>query len=184
MGRQRTIDREKLLEAIFDIVMEQGAAALTIDTVAKKMGISKGGVQYCFSSKEAMIDAMFEHWEGSYETQFKKIVENDNSPENRVTAHIHATHNHDKVSFAKGASLMAALLQTPEYLQSTKEWYQQRLAGVDMTTEAGKRARLAFLAAEGTFLLRYFGLMDIDDNEWQSIFEDIDSELLQQGKRQ
>lgn len=34
MGRQRTIDREKLLEAIFDIVMEQGAAALTIDTVA------------------------------------------------------------------------------------------------------------------------------------------------------
>lgn len=56
MGRQRTIDREKLLEAIFDIVMEQGAAALTIDTVAKKMGISKGGVQYCFSSKEAMID--------------------------------------------------------------------------------------------------------------------------------
>ncbi len=25
MGRQRTIDREKLLEAIFDIVMEQGA---------------------------------------------------------------------------------------------------------------------------------------------------------------
>ncbi len=44
MGRQRTIDREKLLEAIFDIVMEQGAAALTIDTVAKKMGISKGGV--------------------------------------------------------------------------------------------------------------------------------------------
>ena len=61
MGRQRTIDREKLLEAIFDIVMEQGAAALTIDTVAKKMGISKGGVQYCFNSKEAMIDAMFEH---------------------------------------------------------------------------------------------------------------------------
>lgn len=48
MGRQRTIDREKLLEAIFDIVMEQGAAALTIDTVAKKMGISKGGGSILF----------------------------------------------------------------------------------------------------------------------------------------
>lgn len=79
---------------------------------------------------------------------------------------------------------MAALLQTPEYLQSTKEWYQQRLAGLDTTTEVGKRARLAFLATEGTFLLRYFGLMDIDDNEWQSIFEDIDSELLEQEKKQ
>ena len=39
---------------------------------------------------------------------------------------------------------MAALLQTPEYLQSTKAWYQQRLAGVDTTTVEGKRARLAF----------------------------------------
>lgn len=119
MGRQRTIDREKLLEAIFDIVMEQGAAALTIDTVAKKMGISKGGVQYCFNSKEAMIDAMFEHWEGGYEARFNQVVANDNSANNRVRAHIHATHDHDKLSFAKGASLMAALLQTPEYLQST-----------------------------------------------------------------
>ncbi|VTP78745.1 TetR-family transcriptional regulator [Proteus vulgaris] len=156
MGRQRTIDREKLLEAIFDIVMEQGAAALTIDTVAKKMGISKGGVQYCFSSKEAMIDAMFEHWEGSYEAKFNAIVENDNSPENRVTAHIRAIHTHDKVAFAKGASLMAALLQTPEYLQSTKEWYQQRLAGVDTKTEAGKRARLAFFSSRRHFFVTLF----------------------------
>lgn len=80
MGRQRTIDREKLLEAIFDIVMEQGAAALTIDTVAKKMGISKGGVQYCFNSKEAMIDAMFEHWEGGYEARFNQVVANVTQP--------------------------------------------------------------------------------------------------------
>ncbi|ODQ03851.1 MULTISPECIES: TetR/AcrR family transcriptional regulator [Enterobacterales] len=184
MGRQRTIDREKLLETIFDIVMEQGAAALTIDTVAKRMGISKGGVQYCFSSKEAMIDAMFEHWEESYETKFKEVIKNDDSSENRVAAHIYATQAHDQISFAKGASLLAALLQTPEYLQSTKAWYQQRLTGIDTTTEAGKRARLAFLATEGTFLLRYLGLMDINDNEWQSIFEDIDSVLLQQGKRE
>ncbi|EOE1185555.1 TetR family transcriptional regulator [Proteus mirabilis] len=177
MGRQRTIDREKLLEAIFDIVMEQGAAALTIDTVAKKMGISKGGVQYCFNSKEAMIDAMFEHWEGGYEARFNEVIANDNSANNRVRAHIHATHDHDKLSFAKGASLIA-LLQTPEYLQSTKAWYQQRLAGVDTTTVEGKRARLAFLATEGAFLLRYFGLMDIDDNEWEEIFSDINSKLI------
>lgn len=183
MGRQRTIDRDKLLEAIFEIVMQQGAAALTIETVAKKMGISKGGVQYCFSSKETMIDAMFEHWEEGYETQFNEVIAKDNSPENRVKAHIQATHNHDEVSFAKGASLLAALLQTPEYLHSTRKWYQERLTNLDTGTEAGKRARLAFLASEGTFLLRYFGLMDIDDNEWQSIFEDIDSTLLQQAKK-
>lgn len=51
MGRQRTIDREKLLEAIFDIVMEQGAAALTIDTVAKKWGSQKGAFNTALAVK-------------------------------------------------------------------------------------------------------------------------------------
>lgn len=44
MGRQRIIDREKVLEAAEEIVINQGATALTIDAVAKAMGISKGGV--------------------------------------------------------------------------------------------------------------------------------------------
>lgn len=62
MGRQRTIDRDKVLDAAENIVLNQGAAALTIDAVAKSMGISKGGVQYCFGNKDALIDAMFERW--------------------------------------------------------------------------------------------------------------------------
>lgn len=48
MGRQRTIDRDKVLDAAEDIVIKQGAAALTIDAVAKSMGISKGGGSILF----------------------------------------------------------------------------------------------------------------------------------------
>ncbi|CAI1250325.1 transcriptional repressor BetI [Serratia liquefaciens] len=59
MGRQRSIDRDKVLDVAEEIVATQGAAGLTIDSVARAMGISKGGVQYCFGSKDAMIDAMF-----------------------------------------------------------------------------------------------------------------------------
>lgn len=62
MGRQRSIDRDKVLDTAEEIVATQGAAGLTIDAVAKAMGISKGGVQYCFGSKDALIDAMFDRW--------------------------------------------------------------------------------------------------------------------------
>lgn len=30
-----------------------------------------------------------------------------------------------------------------------------------------------FLATEGAFMLRYFGLMEIDENEWQEMFHDM-----------
>ena len=46
--------------------------------------------------KQAMIDAMFEHWEGGYEARFNQVVNDNNSANNRVRAHIHATHDHDK----------------------------------------------------------------------------------------
>lgn len=66
MGRKRSIDRDKVLDVAENIVHQQGVSALTIDAVAKAMEISKGGIQYCFGNKEALIDAMFDRWEKAY----------------------------------------------------------------------------------------------------------------------
>lgn len=140
MGRQRSIDRDKVLDTAEEIVATQGAAGLTIDAVAKAMGISKGGVQYCFGSKDALIDAMFDRWGSAYETLFAAIAGDDPSPQTGVRAHMLATQSSDQTASAKAAGLMATLIQTPEHLASTREWYRSRIAGLDLTTEEGKRA--------------------------------------------
>lgn len=75
---------------------------------------------------------------------------------------------------------MAALLQTPEHLAATREWYRERLEGLDTTSEKGRRARLAFLACEGAFMLRFLRFMEIGGAEWDEIFHDIDA-LLDEG---
>ncbi|CCW31290.1 TetR/AcrR family transcriptional regulator [Xenorhabdus nematophila] len=173
MGRRKTIDREALLDTAEQIVTTQGAAALTIDALAKAVGVTKGGIQYSFSSKDGLIDAMFERWGASYDEQFQKVAGDNPDPPTAVYAHVEATRRSDEASTAKAAGLMAALLQTPEHLKSTKEWYRERIAGLDTTTEEGRQARLAFLATEGAFVLRFFGLMDISEDEWKAIFNDI-----------
>ncbi len=182
MGRQRSIDRDKVLDAAEEIVARQGAAGLTIDSVAKAMGISKGGVQYCFGNKNALIDAMFERWGKAYDTVFENIAGDSPSPVTTVQAHMQATRNSDQVSSAKAAALMAMLIQTPEHLESSREWYRSRIAGLDLTTAEGKKARLAFLATEGAFMLRFFGLMDIGEQEWDEMFSDIDGVILGSAK--
>ncbi|CAI0813015.1 MULTISPECIES: TetR/AcrR family transcriptional regulator [Serratia] len=182
MGRQRSIDRDKVLDVAEEIVATQGAAGLTIDSVAKAMGISKGGVQYCFGSKDALIDAMFERWGKAYDKVFDAIAGENPSATTTVQAHMQATRSSDQASSAKAAGLMATLIQTPEHLDSTRDWYRSRITGLDLTTEEGKRARVAFLATEGAFMLRFFGLMDIDQSEWDSMFADVQSVVLQQEK--
>ncbi|WP_340610099.1 TetR/AcrR family transcriptional regulator [Xenorhabdus bharatensis] len=173
MGRRKTIDRNILLDAAEQIVTTQGAAALTIDAVAKAVGITKGGVQYSFNTKDALIEAMFERWGLSYEEQFHKIAGEAPDPLTAIRAHIEASQCSDEVSSAKAAGLMASLLQTPEHLESTRGWYRERIANLDTTTAEGRRARLAFLATEGVFILRFFGLMNIGKDEWADIFSDI-----------
>lgn len=182
MGRQRSIDRDKVLDMAEEIVANQGAAGLTIDSVAKAMGISKGGVQYCFGSKDALIDAMFERWGKAYDTVFDAIAGENPSAATAVQAHMQATRSSDQASSAKAAGLMATLIQTPEHLDSTREWYRSRIAGLDLTTEEGRRARLAFLATEGAFMLRFFGLMDIGQQEWDAMFADMQALVLAQSQ--
>ena len=61
-GRPRTIDRDKVLDAAEAVVQRTGASGLTIDAVAREAGITKGGVQYCFGSKDSLINAMLQRW--------------------------------------------------------------------------------------------------------------------------
>lgn len=62
MARPRTISREAVLEAAGAIVGERGYSELTLESVAAKAGISKGGLQYLFKSKRQLMAAMIEHY--------------------------------------------------------------------------------------------------------------------------
>ncbi|MDO5894409.1 TetR/AcrR family transcriptional regulator [Agrobacterium sp. Azo12] len=182
MGRKKTIDREIILNAAEDIVRSRGAAALTIDALAKSLGVTKGGIQYSFASKDAIIDAMVSRWFVTYDQKFQEIAGEAPDPQAKVWAHVEATRQADEPANYKAAGLMAALMLSPEYLASTKKWYESRTEGLDVTTLEGRAARLAFLATEGAFALRWFGLMDISDDEWASIFADIKTVLNKEPK--
>ena len=47
-----------ILNAACQIILERGAEALTIEAVAQKAGISKGGLLYHFPSKNKLIEGM------------------------------------------------------------------------------------------------------------------------------
>lgn len=173
MGRNKTIDRDAVLDVAEHIVRQAGAAGLTIDAVARAAGISKGGVQSCFGSKDALIEAMFSRWEQGYLQHFQRIAGASADPLTRVRAHVEATHRLDEVSNAKAAGLMTALLQSPEHLGGTRAWYRERIDGLDFSKAADRQAFLAFCATEGAFMLRFFGLMEMSSARWEEVFADI-----------
>lgn len=173
MGRRNTIDREHVLKAAEALVSEQGSGALTIAAVAEAAGITKGGVQSCFGSKEALIAAMLQRWLTEYELQFAQSLADRTDAISRVAAHVAVTRDDDAGSQARAAGLLAMLIQHPEHLRDSRDWYTRRIADLDLAKPAERRAMAAFLAAEGAFFLRFLGLLPMDDQLWRSMFEEI-----------
>ncbi|WP_059103151.1 TetR/AcrR family transcriptional regulator [Shouchella shacheensis] len=52
--------RQKLLDAAYQIVAEDNILNLTLEKVAKRAAVSKGGLLYHFPSKEALLEGMVE----------------------------------------------------------------------------------------------------------------------------
>lgn len=177
MGRTPVIDRNRVLDACETLVRTRGVTALTIGEVAKLAGISKGGVQSSFGTKDQLLHAMFDRWNAEFESEVAALAGPQASPTTLLRAHIQATHHTDSSEGDRAAAMLTALLQVSWQRQAMQRWYRERLDLADPATEEGRRARLAFLATEGTFLLRSFGFVEMTDAEWDSVFTDIAAQL-------
>ncbi|EYR83039.1 TetR/AcrR family transcriptional regulator [Shinella sp. DD12] len=172
-GRPRSIDRDRVLDAAEAIVALDGAAGLTFDAVARAAGITKGGVQYCFGTKENLIRSMIERWGSTFEGEVMAHAGDDRSPQSVIRGHLLATRDSDEAEYSRSAVMMTALLQSPEQVASSRVGYTHRLAGLDMDKAEDRQAALAFLAGEGAFLLKAFGLIDITEIQWTALFSDM-----------
>ena len=58
MGRKRTIDRDALMDGVESVARREGVSGLSIDALAKEVGISKSSVVYDCGSKAGLLAAL------------------------------------------------------------------------------------------------------------------------------
>jgi AcrR family transcriptional regulator len=173
VGRIRTIDRDGILDAAEAVTITKGPTGLTIAAVAERMGITNGGVQYSFRSKEALIAALFERWQEEYARRMADMSEDGADGHALTRTHIEYAADYDDRSRRGASSLLVSVLSSPQHMALIRRWYRERLDALDLSGAEGRRLRLAFLAMEGAFLMRLFGLIEIGSDEWSSIVADV-----------
>ncbi|WP_314323005.1 TetR/AcrR family transcriptional regulator [Paenarthrobacter ilicis] len=57
---RKPVARDAVLDAYESLLIDVGERAATLDAVAKRAGVSKGGLLYHFPNKEALISALLE----------------------------------------------------------------------------------------------------------------------------
>ena len=139
-------------------MLREGAARLTLDAVAKRAGVSKGGVIYNFPSKEALLKAMIERLVTRNTDAHAEITAKlPDKPGRSLKAYVmnsaRALDEDDRVS----AALLAAVANDPGLLKPAARYFAQRFATIsrDLPFE---RAALVQLATEGLWMLELLRL--------------------------
>lgn len=172
-GRPRSIDRDHLLDIAEAIVAAEGASGLSFGAVAKAAGITRGGVQYAFGSRENLIRAMVDRWAAGFEARVFEGLGPDPAPQQVIRSHIRENTVDSEADFARSGVMITAIIQSPDLIAETRDWYNNRLAGLDLSQPADRNAAIALLASEGVFFLKSFGLIGLEGAEWQQLFAGI-----------
>jgi AcrR family transcriptional regulator len=148
--------RDELLEHASQIVLREGAAALTLDALALEAGISKGGVLYHFPSKERLLTAMVEALIAGFERGLEAARDDEAGGFSRAYLRATAMPNAEESSLTAG--LLASVAQAPETVAPLQERYRHwntRLHddGIDEVD-----AQIVRLAADGLWLADLLGL--------------------------
>lgn len=67
--------RDRILDALQDILISQGYSAVTLEAVARAASVSKGGLLYHFPSKAAMLSGLIDRLAELAEEEFREAVE-------------------------------------------------------------------------------------------------------------
>ncbi len=147
--------RERLLDAAERLVLEVGAAHLTLDAVAKFAGVSKGGLLHHFPSKDALLESMLARHRSEVDAQvaarcaargprpsraeqFRERVKVllESGPERR----------------AAGAALLAAAADNPALMGHCRAGYRELIDELARLPGGFERAALVLLAVDGLLL--------------------------------
>lgn len=170
--------RQQILQAVNQLVLAEGVNHLTLEAVAKKAGVSKGGLLYHFPSKEALIKGLIEHLNGQFDSEVARRLaeEEPGQPEAAgrwLRAFVRATFEAVKGSqpgsqlssqplagnwMGSNAAILTAIATDPQLLEPFRKTFAayQRQAEQDGIDPA--LATVIRLAADGLWLAELLGL--------------------------
>jgi AcrR family transcriptional regulator len=128
--KQPQLVRSQLLEAAAHVTIERGLGGLTLDLVAQRAGVSKGGLIHHFASKQALIEGLFNELMCAFEDALNACMAKDPEPRGRFfRAYIAATlqpcyGSYDSKLLGACALAMASDKTLSDFWQS---WLQKQL---------------------------------------------------------
>lgn len=108
--------RRRLIEAGRDVALEEGASNLTLSLVAKRAGISKGGVLYHFQTKALLLEALLDFLVDQFEEQVEAVFREQEC--SWLAAYLRASFPRDQAGHVRETNILFQLVTVQPELES------------------------------------------------------------------
>lgn len=170
----RTNSKEVMLDAAEAIVLEKGARHMTLDAVAARATVSKGGLLYHFPSKEALMKAMLDRLVKRHEQAWEKRRKGSREGSRPgIKAYIQAITGRDQKMDQIGSAILAAAAHDPKLLAPLREVFRERWSVFAESEVKFRRAAVIFLAVNGLVLLELLSLSPLSIKERNELSEEL-----------
>jgi AcrR family transcriptional regulator len=170
----RPSSKETILDAAEAIVIESGASHMTLDAVAERSGISKGGLMYNYPTKEALLEAMIGRMTARFD-QLREKARQDLPQDctNELLVEIRTLQGKSDVDHRLSAALLAVTANQPELTRKLREELRNRF--FDKITAQGDftRSAVLFFAAMGLHFHDLLNLSLLDHEQRTALFEEL-----------
>lgn len=175
---KKDMKKELILKAVSQIVNEEGVEKLTLEAVAQKAGISKGGLLYHFPTKDSLILGVIEQLSNHFLEGFNKRANDDSRTEGKWTR------SYIETSFFCASdvnnlytALSAAHFTNPEMLQRLQQAYSEIQNKIENDELDPVRATLVRLAIDGLWFAEMFGLAPPKADLRQKVIEELKASI-------
>lgn len=139
--------KERILLAAAELARDAGAGNLSLDAIAARAGISKGGLLYNFPTKAALMGAMVENFLKEFETNFAKAAEADGK--NLLATYITMSAADCNEMKPGAAGVMAAMAEDPDFVKPINAFKRRLLDRLEKGHQDREAILIAYLALEG-----------------------------------
>jgi AcrR family transcriptional regulator len=166
--------RTRVLDAAESIVLARGVPALTLDSVAKLAGVSKGGLLYHFASKEALLRGLVDRIEIEMQADWQSALNRTppgaaHASRTVLTWAFHCPPEEEANLMRRGAVLLAAHHHDPKLLDPVRRLHAAIRAAVEQEGLAPGAGLAVMAACDGLFVAALFGIWQPTQDESTAI---------------
>lgn len=177
------LTRDRILQAATEVIKQEGVSSLTLDKVAARAGVSKGGFLYHFGSKDALIIGLLNEVMGVLDEELNVLADGIEAPQGAFAlAYLDYVREPTQAATDTAVSILAAAAVDDDLLDSTRATFQRwqdRFRQDDGLDEI--EALLARIVGDGLWLIDLFGLAPPTAEERRKVLDLVSNLIIDHG---